>query len=110
NALLVPYYRCSAAFQVDQGLNDRVRKALDQMTRDELERNIKRYLRAEGFALDAAQPGLTDADRLVITLEMRRRSLDPADRKGLVEFAWQMWRNLDFMKSVGQIDSRASGK
>ena len=105
NALLVPYYRCSEVFSEDQTLDARFRNALLRLTRAELEQSIKRYLYADGYNIDLSGPALTLADRAVVALEMRHRSLEFND-ENLVEFAFQLWKNLDFSKAAEIIDRR----
>jgi hypothetical protein len=108
NALLVPYYRCNATFPfpVDRALDERVRDALNRLTRAQLERNLKRFLYLAGFAMDLSGPDLTIADRAVVVLEMQRRSLEFLDRRALVELAFDLWKNLDYPQAAQRIDAR----
>lgn len=106
NALLIPYYRCSSVFSPDQSLDNRVRYALLGLTRTELEQNIKKYLYVDGYPMDMTGPGLTESDRSLVVLEMKRRSLDFTDRSALGQFAFQLWQNLDYLKGAERIDER----
>jgi hypothetical protein len=106
NALLVPYYRCSPMFAADDALDARVHDALSRLTMAEMEQNLKRYLFLDGFFMDMRAPGLTEADRAVVVLEMRRRSLEFGDRKQMVDFAMDLWRKLDFKKASQRVADR----
>jgi hypothetical protein len=106
NALLLPYYRSSPMFGVDEALVGRVQDAFNRLTRAELEQNVKRYLFVDGYAMDVHGPDLTDADRAVVALEMHRRSLDFSDRAALAEFAMQLWKNLDYTEAARRVTGR----
>src|ERR1700728_1701892 len=106
NALLVPYYRSSPVFGVNEALVERVQDALNRLTRAELEQNINGYPFVDGYAMDVRGSDLTDADRAVVALEMHRRSLDFSDRAALVELAMQLWKNLDYTKAAKRVTDR----
>jgi len=106
NALLVPYYRCSPLFAMDQGLDQRVRDALLRYTRTELEQYVKRYLFVAGYPIDMHGPDLTDADRGIMATGMQKLSLDFSDRTSLVEFAMRLWRTLDYDKAAKRVADR----
>src|ERR1700722_13659714 len=107
NALLIPYYRCSEVFQPDQALRQRVREAMNRMTRAELEQNIKKNLFVDGHdEMDMTSPGLSKGDRDVVEQEMKRRSLDFADRDALIEMAFQLWQGLDYFNGAARVDER----
>ena len=107
HALLIPYYRCSELFEPDQALNQRVREAMNRMTRAELEQNIKKNLFVDGHdEMDMTTPGLNKGDRDVVQQEMKHRSLDFADHNALVEMAFQLWQGLDYVKGAARVDDR----
>ena len=108
NALMVPYYRCGSLFPVDDALDNRVMNSLNRLTQSELERNVKRYLFADGYTMDMRGPDLTEEDRAVAVLEMRRRSLEFSDRGALVEFTMQLWKNLDYTNAAKRVADRIS--
>jgi hypothetical protein len=107
NALLIPYYRCNGMFKPDQALNRRVREAMNRMTPAELEENIKKYLFVDGHdEMDMTSASLSKADRGVVAQEMKRRSLDSNDHDALVEMAFHLWRDLDYVKGAARVDDR----
>jgi hypothetical protein len=105
NALMVPFYRCDEFFFPDETLDERAREAFSRLTRAELEQNVKRYLFVDGYQTSWPNPSFTDGDRAIAVLEMRRRSLEFADREALVEFAFQLWKEIDYVKAATRVDN-----
>jgi hypothetical protein len=103
-ALMVPYYRCDESFFPDESLDERAREAFSRLTRAELEQHVKRYLFVDGYQTSWPNQSLTDGDRAIAVLEMRHRSLEFADRKALVEFAFQLWKEIDYVKAAARVD------
>lgn len=104
NALLVPFYRCDELFFPDRTLDERAREAFSRLTRAELEQNVNRYLLIDGYQTSWPNPNLTDGDRAIAVLEMRRRSLEFANREALVEFAFQLWKEIGYIKAAARVD------
>jgi hypothetical protein len=104
HALLIPYYRTSSVFAPDQALDDHFRSTLNRMPRAQLEQKIKLYLFVNGKKMDMTSPSLTDADRNLVVEEMTRRSLDFKDRAGLVDFAFHLWKDLDYLEGAKRVD------
>jgi hypothetical protein len=103
NALKIPYHRAGALFKSDSALEARMRTDLRSFNRSALERLTKRFLFADGFAMDISTPDLTPADRAVAVVAMQRHSLDFANNAALADFAFSYWRNLDYHKAAKHI-------
>jgi hypothetical protein len=110
-ALLVPYYRSGSLFKTDDTLNNQVRNLLNQLAREQLEQNVKRLLFIDGdYGMSYSGAGsLTDADRAVVILKMRDRSLDFSNRADLAQFAYELWASLNFIDGAKRLqDLRAA--
>jgi hypothetical protein len=105
NALMVPYYRCSPVFQADDDLDARVRGSLARLTQANLEHNIKVWAVVAGYPVAANDlQSLTDHDRAVVEVEMLHRKL-PFNNDGLVEFAFSLWKDLDYIEGAKRVES-----
>ncbi len=105
NALLVPYYVCGSAFRPDEDLDQRVHDSLKRLTKQDLEQNLKVWMAVEGYPVDLGDlQHLTDHDRAVVQVEMHHRGF-ALDDQGLVEFAFSLWKRLDYVNGAKRVRS-----
>jgi hypothetical protein len=106
NALMVPYYRCSSVFQLDEELDKRVHDNLRRLTRQDLEHNIKVWMLVDGYPVAASDlRGLTDHDRAIMEVEMYHQSLDFNDPNVLVDFGFALWKDLDYLNGAKRVEA-----
>ena len=106
HALLIPYYRTAPIFEVDESLDMRFKDSLMRMTRSQLEQILKRYLWLDGFHMDMSSPDLGLYDRAVVAVEARSRSLNVGETSGLIDFVFDLWKNLDYTKAAERMDTQ----
>jgi hypothetical protein len=106
-ALLFPYHRLDQViFPPNPDIEKRYVEELSRQTDAVLEQHLKTAMFIFGFGMDLQTPDLTVEDRAVLSVEMRRRSLNCGDRSDRLKFALEMFREVDYMKGAERLEKR----
>ena len=106
-ATSVPYYRVAPAiFGEDRDLDVRKWNSLHRMAMQEIEQHIKQLLFAQGHRINLASPLLAPEDRVLVRGLMQAQSLKSDDREALIQFAYSIWRGLDYKGGADRVEAQ----
>jgi hypothetical protein len=93
-------------FGEDRDLDVRKWASLSRMAMQEIEQHLKQLLFAQGYRINLASPLLTQQDRVLLTGLMQARSLKSDDRGALIQFAYSLWKSLDYQGGADRVEAQ----